>query len=108
VVMNYMDPDGYSINSPQYNFIAADLAATTKPWKIVTTHAPAYASGGHGEDEDMIAMTNDIFEPNGVNLVIAGHNHFYQRNYVNGIHHLIIGSAGAPLVEPGPVEGCLQ
>lgn len=35
-------------------------------------------------------------------------SHFYQRNRVNGIHHLIIGSAGAPLEDPGPVGGYVQ
>ena len=29
-------------------------------------------------------------------MVIAGHSHFYQHNLVNGIHHLVIGTAGAP------------
>ena len=108
VVMNYMDPEGYAAGSPQYNFIAADLAATTQPWKIVICHAPAYSTGSHGEDIDMIALTTNVFEPKGVNLVLAGHNHFYQRNMVNGIYHLVIGSAGAPLADPGPIGGYVQ
>ncbi len=108
VVMNYLDPGGYAEGSPQYNFIAADLAATSKPWKIVICHTPAYVSGGHGEDANMIALTTNVFEPRGVNLVIAGHAHFYQRNRVNDIYHLVIGSAGAPLVDPGPVGGYVQ
>jgi predicted phosphodiesterase len=33
-------------------------------------------------------------------MVISGHSHFYQHNLVNGIHHLVIGSAGAPLHSP--------
>jgi len=32
--------------------------------------------------------------------VISGHSHFYEHNLVNGIHHLVIGSAGAPLHDP--------
>ncbi len=108
VVMNYMDAGGYAVGSPQYEFIAADLAASTKPWKIVTCHSPAYVSGGHGEDAAMIELTANVFEPNNVNLVIAGHDHFYQRNLVNGIYHLIVGSAGAPLHDPGPVGGYVQ
>ncbi|MEN6475498.1 MAG: metallophosphoesterase family protein [Syntrophaceae bacterium] len=108
VVMNFMDPGGYAAGSPQYNFVASDLAATTKAWKIVTCHSPAYASGGHGEDADMIALTTNVFEPFGVDLVVAGHDHFYQRNFMNNIYHVIIGSAGAPLVDPGPVEGYTQ
>jgi hypothetical protein len=108
VVMNHMDPEGCKIGSPQYNFIAGDLKATTKPWKIVINHTPAYAAGGHGEDADMIALTKNVFEPNGVDLVLSGHDHFYQRNYVNGIYHLIIGSSGSPLYNPGPVGGYTQ
>jgi acid phosphatase type 7 len=106
VVMNFMDEGGYTTGSTQYNFIASDLAATTKPWKIVICHIPAYASDG--EDEDMIALTTNVFEPSGVDLVVAGHHHFYQRNFVNNIYHLIIGSVGAPLHNPGPVKGYTQ
>lgn len=108
VVMNYLDPDGYAVGSPQYNFIASDLSATKKPWKIVINHSPAYVSGGHGTDLDMIALTTNIFELYGVDLVLAGHDHFYQRNFVNNIYHLIIGSAGAPLYDPGPIGGYTQ
>jgi len=108
VVMNYEDRGGYKIGSPQYNFIVNDLKATTKPWKIVINHVPAYARGEHGENDDMIALTKNVFEPYGVDLVVSGHNHFYQRNFVNGIYHLIIGSAGAELYNPAPVGGYTQ
>lgn len=108
VVMNYLDPEGYAKGSPQYDFIAADLAATDKTWKIVVCHVPAYSNGGHGGDQAMIDNTRSIFEPAGVDLVIAAHNHFYQRNFVNGIYHLVIGSAGAPLYDPGPAGGYSQ
>ncbi len=108
VVMNYMDPGGYSTGSPQYNFIVSDLAATTKPWKIVICHAPAYASSGRDEDAAMVALTTNVFEPRGVTLVISGHYHYYQRNLVNGIYHLIIASAGGALENPSPVGGYVQ
>jgi len=90
----------YKADSPQYTFLAKDLAATQQPWKIVYFHKPAYGSGGHGEDADMKAMTAALFEPNKVDLVLAGHSHFYQHNLVNGIPHLVIGGGGAPLVQP--------
>ena len=86
--------------SPQYRFAEEDLKASTKPWKIVVSHAPAYCGGGHGEDTNMVRMTKRIFEPNHVNLVLSGHSHFYQHNLVNGIHYLVIGSVGAPLANP--------
>ena len=90
----------YTVDSPQYAFVAKDLAATKQPWKIVYFHKPAYGSGGHGEDTGMKAMTAALFEPNKVDLVLAGHSHFYQHNRVNGIPHLVIGGGGAPLVQP--------
>jgi hypothetical protein len=49
----------------------------------------------------MIAMAANIFVPKGVDLVLNGHNHFYQHNRVSGLDHVIIGSAGAPLYAVG-------
>ena len=98
LVLNYMLSD--SFGSAQWNFAAADLAASNAKFKIVVDHSPPYCSGGHGNDADLIAMTTQLFEPNGVDLVMAGHSHFYQHNLVNGIHHMVIGSFGAPLTTP--------
>ena len=93
--------------SAQWKFAAADLAASTQKLKIVAFHQPAYSYGGHGSNADMRDMTADIFEPNGVHFVLAGHNHFYQHVNVNGIHHMTIGSFGVGLKEPGkgPSDG---
>jgi hypothetical protein len=90
----------YSVGSNQYNFAMADLGSTAKTWKIVISHFPGYCSGGHGEDSGMIAMSQNIFVPKGVDMVISGHSHFYQHNRVNGIEHMILGGGGAPLYEP--------
>lgn len=90
-----------SEGSPQWNFVKNDLASTKRRWKIVFFHRPAYCAGGHGEDRAMKEMTTKLFEPNKVNVVIAGHSHFYQHSLVNGIHHFVLGAAGAPLYSPG-------
>lgn len=113
---NYGDVHFLAINnelsikpgSPQYQFIKADLAATKQTWTIVFAHHPAYCVGGHGEDPDMIVLSENVFKPVGVDLVIAGHSHFYQHNEVNGIPHLVIGSAGAPLATPGTADYTLK
>jgi len=86
--------------SPQYAYAVRDLAGSSRIWKIVILHKPAYCAGGHGEEEDVKAMASAIFEKQGVDMVIGGHSHFYQHNLVNGIHHLVIGTAGAPLYKP--------
>jgi len=86
--------------TPQYEFADADLHGTNRVWKVAMLHKPAYCAGGHGEDSAAIALTSGVFEKTGVALVLAGHSHFYQHNVVNGIHHCVIGSAGAPLYTP--------
>lgn len=91
----------YDEASPQFKFAQEDLARTTKPWKIVGAHRPAYCAGGHNEDINMKKLTVKVFEPNHVDLVLAGHTHFFQHNLVNGIHHFVLGSVGAPLYNVG-------
>ena len=90
----------YTVGSAQYNFAASDLSGTKKNWKIVVAHKPGYTSGGsgaHTPDQNMVTMTTNIFEPNKVDMVLCGHNHFYQHCKVNNIDHIVIGGGGAPL-----------
>jgi hypothetical protein len=90
----------YSSGSAQYNWIQQDVQASLKPWKIFGTHAPAYTYGGSGAhtgDAGFQTITTSLLEPNGVKAFLAGHNHFYQRNVVNGLHHITCGGGGAPL-----------
>ena len=99
-VGNYMDPSGYASGSAQYNWIQQDMQSSLKPWKIFGVHAPAYTYGGsgaHAGDTGFQTITRNILEPNGVKVYLAGHNHFYQHNLTNGIHHITCGAAGAPL-----------
>jgi predicted phosphodiesterase len=98
----------YYEGSLQYRFAERDLSATTKTWKVVIAHRPAYCAGGHGEDKDMIKLSENVFVPNHVNVVFGGHTHFFQHNLVNGIHHLVIGSAGAPLYDIGTAPYVLK
>jgi predicted phosphodiesterase len=98
VVNNELD---HGEGSPQYQFAQSDLSSTQRAWKIVMHHKPAYCAGGHDEDERMKTMSQQVFEPNHVDLVLAGHSHFFQHNLVNGIHFMVIGAAGAPLYNPG-------
>lgn len=89
-----------SVGSSQYNFAQVDLSTSSKPWKFVLAHRGPYVGGGHGENPSMITLTTDIFEPQGVDVVFVGDSHFYQHNLVNGIHHMVVASAGAPLADP--------
>jgi predicted phosphodiesterase len=98
----------YYEGSLQYRFAEHDLSTATKPWKVVIAHRPAYCAGGHGEDSLMKKMAEKVFVPNHVDIVFGGHTHFFQHNLVNGIHHLVIGSAGAPLYDTGTAPYVLK
>jgi hypothetical protein len=91
----------YGVNSAEYNWVKNDLATTTKPWKVVMFHEPGWsANGGHGNNSTIQTAYQPLFEQYHVDLVIAGHNHYYARAMVNGIPELTIGTGGAPLYTP--------
>ena len=45
----------------------------------------------------MKTLSQNVFVPNNVDLVLNGHTHFYQHNLVSGIHHLVTAGGGAGL-----------
>jgi hypothetical protein len=66
----------------QIAWLDADLAASTKTWKFVYFHVPAYSNGGgHGGDAAIAAALEPVFTARGVDIVFQGHNHFYTRTY---------------------------
>ncbi|KAL1521121.1 hypothetical protein AB1Y20_022675 [Prymnesium parvum] len=77
----------YSNASPgslQYRWLVADLAAvnrTRTPWVIVMTHVPWYSSNAlHvAEAELMRQAVEPLLYHGGVDLVISGHVHAYER-----------------------------
>jgi hypothetical protein len=84
-----------TFTSPMIDWLKADLAATTKKWKIAIWHQCPYS----GQDDFTEAGTLQYFtyatrahfnphlEQYGVDLVLTGHDHNYQRSYlVNGLY----------------------
>ena len=95
------DVSFYSLNSnymdkKQVDWLNDKLAADTAPWKITFFHHPPYSSGGkHGSDKKLREIVEPIFLKYGVNVVFAGHEHFYERiKPQKGIYYFISGSGG--------------
>ncbi|HEX5964414.1 MAG TPA: metallophosphoesterase [Pyrinomonadaceae bacterium] len=91
----------YSLNSnymdkKQVAWFNDKLAADTSTWKIAFFHHPPYSSGGaHGSDTKLRQIVEPIFQKYGVNVVFAGHEHFYERiKPQKGIYYFISGSGG--------------
>lgn len=91
---------GLSESSEQYKYAVEALENTDRRWKVAAAHIPAYCGGGHGENNTMKRFVSEVLEPGGVDVFVNGHSHFYQRNAVNGITHLICAGGGAPLYTP--------
>jgi len=95
---NYLDKD-------QLAWLEKELAASGSDWKIMYFHHPIYSSGGaHGSDTALRDQLEPLFLKYGVDVVLAGHEHFYERlKPQKGIHYFISGGAGK--VRKGDVGG---
>ena len=73
-----------------------ELASAGDDWKIPYFHHPLYSSGDrHGSDSDLRTVLEPLFLNDGVSVVFAGHDHFYERiKPQKGITHFVIGSGG--------------
>ena len=94
----------YRPGSEQYEFLAADLAASSKPFKIFFEHHPPYSSARHGSTFRIRKYIQPILEANGVKLVFSGHDHSYQRTVVNGVTYIVVPTGGDetyPQANPG-------
>jgi hypothetical protein len=83
---------GRETNSAQLNWLRDDLANNTQPWVIVYFHHSLYTKGTHNSDTeaDLIALRqnfNPILEAYGVDLVLMGHSHVYERSYLLDGHY---------------------
>src|SRR5690606_24122442 len=65
---------------------------------IVTLHLPPYSSGAHGSNEYVQEAVEELATEFGVELVISGHDHNYERTKpIAGVTYLVSGAAGAPI-----------
>ncbi len=106
--------------SRMLNWLDSDLAATEKFWKIVFLHHPPYPTGAHVGDPLCVLAhehVNHIVEQHGVQLVLSGHEHAYERSFpladdqpVNAglpsTTYVITGGGGYALETVGSLPQC--
>ena len=80
-----------NLGSPMLTWLENDLAANTQFWTIVIFHHPPYTKGSHDSDnpndsggrmDDMRENVLPILENYGVDVVLSGHSHVYERSYL--------------------------
>jgi Calcineurin-like phosphoesterase/Purple acid Phosphatase, N-terminal domain len=75
-----------SPNGAMANWLRTDLAANTNAWLIAFWHHPPYSKGSHNSDAEieLAEMRQNfvpILEDGGVDLILCGHSHCYERSY---------------------------
>ena len=81
-----------SIGGAQWLWLEADLADTDQEWIIAYWHHPPYTKGSHDSDVEtkLIEMRISflpLLEAGGVDLVLSGHSHSYERSYLIDGHY---------------------
>ena len=93
-------------DAPMLLWLEADLAATDAEWVIAFFNHGPYSKGGHDSDSDpqMRAMREvvlPVLEAHGVDLVLGGHSHNYQRSYLVDGAYDTPTTADGHIVDPG-------
>lgn len=98
-------------NSPQVEWLRADLQAHPATCTVAMLHRPLFSSGLHGNDgnENKTRPLWDVLYEYGADLVLAGHDHSYERfapqnpqgelDEARGIREFVAGTGGDA---PGP------
>jgi hypothetical protein len=98
-----------AVGSAQWRWLEAALEAAPEPLKVVTMHAPWWLRPGAfhpaAEFPGNPQAMEDLMVRHGVVLVLAGHEHNYQRSVRDGVTYAVVGTGGRalyPLRGPAP------
>lgn len=100
-------------------WLKQDLAANQRNWTIALFHHPPYSRGSHDSDRwrdswgrmvEMRANFLPVLEAGGVDLVLSGHSHVYERSHLLTCHYgaaaslqpemILDGNGGTPYRKP--------
>ena len=87
--------DSNYVDDKQMDWLDKELAASGSDWKIAFFHHPLYSSGEtHGSADLQREKLEPVFVKHGVNVVLSGHEHFYERiKPQKGIAYFTLGSS---------------
>jgi 3',5'-cyclic AMP phosphodiesterase CpdA len=92
----FLDSNEMEKDVQQIRWLEQALEQSSAEWKVIATHHPLYSTANHHPaGEGLRGRLEPILVHNGVDLVLSGHNHIYERlQPVNGITHITSGSGG--------------
>ncbi len=93
----FLDSNTVCNDKSQLTWFQRELAKSQALWKVVAMHHPLYGKTVKYPEPDpnLRRVLEPIFNEGRVNIVLAGHNHMYQRfRPMNGVYHFTAGSGG--------------
>jgi predicted phosphodiesterase len=86
---NYMD-------KKQIEWLESELSKDTSEWKVCFFHHGLYSSAKtHGSNKQLRKVIEPLFVKYGVDVVLTGHDHVYERiKPQRGIHYFVSGAGG--------------
>jgi len=81
---------------PMAMWLQSDLESTSQKWIVAFWHHPPYTKGSHdsdnstSQDKELVEMRKTflpLLEAGGVDLVLGGHSHSYERSYLIDGHY---------------------
>jgi acid phosphatase len=106
--------DSNDLDAAQLAWLGRALRrARDAPWTVVVFHHPVYSHGlRHGSTPGFADLLGARFSRAGVDLVLNGHEHLYERVRAQGVTYVVTGGGGAQLdlcrrPLPARVRACL-
>lgn len=96
VVMLDSEASSLAADGAMARWLKNDLASTTQPWRIAVMHHPAYTKGSHDSDNPRDSSGRifrvrenilPLLEGLGVDLILTGHSHSYERSHSIACHY---------------------
>jgi hypothetical protein len=99
---SYQVPGNGTAFTTMKNWLTNDVNSTAREWIIAFWHHPPYTKGSHNSDSEsqlvkMRTDVNPILEAAGVDLVLSGHSHSYERSYLIDGHYGLSGTFTAAM-----------
>ncbi len=108
----WTDCNRESLDKEQYAWAEKDLTASKAAWKVAVFHHPWFCAGNHESDLIMRRIYGPLFARAGVDLILVGHDHNYQKTRpivhvfpksTKPYWQIVTGGGGAPLyMKPRP------